>query len=171
MRRQLYLDIKNCLKSVLKPDKTQMFEHFDLWNQQVDFLEQETPFKFPAIFVEFLPIVWNKMGYNKQNADISLRVHIVSRWHSNSADYNPQEYDALEYLELADIVNNALTNFATTSGNRFMRTRSEINHNHETILDSIEEFTCNVIDISGFPEYVAVNNVVPVITTNSNHNV
>ncbi len=164
MRRQLYLEIRNCLKAIKRDDNTTVFKHFDLWNQQVDFLEKETPFAYPAIFVEFLPIVWNKMGFNKQNADITVRVHIVSQWFANTADYNPQHFDALEYLELADLVNNAITNFATTSGNRFMRTRSEINHNHDTILDSIEEFTCNVVDVSGCPEYVAVNNVVPVIT-------
>lgn len=164
MRRQLYIEIKNALKSVLKPDNTPVFGHFDLWNQNVEFIEQETPFPFPAIFIEFMPITWNKMGYNKQDANITVRIHIVSRWHSNTADYNPQSYDALEYLELADIVNNKLTNFATTMGNRFMRTKSEINHNHETILDSVEEFVCNVIDVSGCPEYIAVNNVVPVIT-------
>lgn len=164
MRRQLYLNIKDCLKAILKADKTAVFKHFDLWNQQVDFLEQDSPFQFPAIFIEFLPVTWNKMGYNKQNADIIVRVHIVSRWLSNTADYNPQSYEALEYLELADIVNHALTNFAAVAGNRFMRTRSEINHNHEGILDSIEEFTCNVIDTSGCPNYVAVSNVIPVIT-------
>jgi len=164
MRRQLYLDIKNCLKSLRNVDNTPIFKHFDLWNQQVDFLEQETPFQYPAIFVEFLPIAWGKMGYNKQNADITIRIHIVSRWLSNTADYNPQYYDALEYLELADIVNNSLTNFAATTGNRFMRTRSEINHNHETILDSIEEFVCNVVDTSGCPEHVAINNLVTKVT-------
>ncbi|MDY0324491.1 MAG: hypothetical protein RBR24_10830 [Candidatus Carbobacillus sp.] len=166
MRKQLYLDIKNCLKAILKEDETPVFKHFDLWNQQVDFLEKETPFAYPAIFIEFLPITWTKMGMNKQAADVTVKIHIVSRWYNNTADYNPQHLDALEYLELPDIVNNAITNFAPTAGNRFMRTASTINHNHETILDSIEEFVCNVIDISGCKQYLEVD-AAPVVNVDN----
>ena len=34
-------------------------EHVDLWNHNVEFIEQETAWERPAVFIEFQPIKWN----------------------------------------------------------------------------------------------------------------
>lgn len=165
MRKQLYLDIKNALKSILDTEGQQVFQHFDLWNQQVEFLEQETPFNCPAIFIEFVPIQWNQLGQNKQDAELQVKIHIVTEWWAQTHDSSPVADEMLNYLDLPDVVVRKLNNFATSLGNKFMRIRSEINHNHERRLDSIEVFKCQVIDTSATATYTSVE-VTPVIAVN-----
>ena len=148
MRKQLYLDIKNCLKAITDTEGETIFKHFDLWNQQVEFIEQETPFAVPAIFIEIKPVEWQQLGFNKQHADAIIRVHIVTPWFAQTADYSPYEEEMLNYLDLADLVVKALDNFAPSAGNNFMRTNSITNHNHERYVDSVEEYKCRVSDTS-----------------------
>lgn len=140
MRKQLYLDIKNQLKTIVDQNGDSIFKHFDLWNQQVQFIEEETPFLFPAVFVEFMPFNWQHLGYGRRMAEITIKLHIITQWWSQTADYSPTESAALDYLDYPVLVNNAMHQFAATNSNSFTGTQSSINHNHSTIVDSIEEF-------------------------------
>ncbi len=166
MRKNLYLEIKNCLKEIKDTQGVPIFRHFDLWNQQVDFLEQETPFDVPAIFIELQPIVWEQLGYNKQYAEAVIRVHIVTPWYSQTADYSTLENVMLNYLDLPDLVVKALDNFAPSAGNKFMRIRSITNHNHERLVDSVEEYKCRISDISAITEFTTPINIDDVIINN-----
>lgn len=151
MKKQLYLDIKNRLKDITAADGEPVFKHFDLWNQQVEFLEEETPFLTPAIFIEFLPHEWKTLGNRRQHAVLNTRIHIVTQWFAGTADYSPTEQQALEYLDIVDCVVAALQNFSASSTNSWMRTRTVPNHNHERYVDNIEEYVCDLIDVSAQP--------------------
>lgn len=148
MRKQLFLDIRNCLETIKDNEGNNVFQHFDLWNQNVEFLEQNSPFQVPAVFIEFVPIQWQSQGLNKQNAELYIRVHIVTKWHAQTAAYTPTDIQLreLDYLNLANHVAYALMNFAPASGNRMIRTNSEINHNHTSYIDSVEVFKCGIVD-------------------------
>lgn len=161
MRKQLYLDIKEALKSI-ENNSEQVFKHFDLWNKQVQFIEQETPFQTPAVFIEFDTINWNQMGMRQQNADVTVRLHVVTKWYGKTADNSPIELNALKYLDLPDLINHKLMNYSPSSGNTFMRFQSIINHDHEKYLDSIEVYKCNVQDTSARNQYSQVS-VTPVV--------
>jgi hypothetical protein len=163
MRKQLYLDIKNQLKTIENEKGEQLFKHFDLWNRQVEFIELETPFEVPAIFVEFLPISWQTIGNRVQQCELTVRLHIVTEWYAGTADYSPTELQALEFLDILDRLVAKMQNFNTTYMNGWMRTRSITNHNHERYVDNVEEYTCNLRDISAVQTYVPVS-VQPVIT-------
>lgn len=58
MRKQLYLSVIEKLKEIKDMKGDSQFHHFDLWNEQVVFLEQEEAFELPAAFIEFLPVRW-----------------------------------------------------------------------------------------------------------------
>ena len=163
MRKTLYLDIKNCLKAITDTNGVPVFKHFDLWNQQVEFIEQETPFAVPAIFIEFKPIEWQQLGFNKQHADALIRVHVVTPWFAQTADYSPLESEMLDYLDLPDLVVKALDNFAPAAGNKFMRINSITNHNHERYVESVEEYKCHVSDISAVTEFTTPVNAQAII--------
>lgn len=48
----------------------------DLWNQQTDFLEEETAFEMPAVFIELGDIEWNVMkGFFRGWGEV--RIHTV----------------------------------------------------------------------------------------------
>lgn len=150
MKKQLYLAIIDRLKNIPGADDEPLFKHFDLWNQQVEFIEQETPFLTPAIFVEFMPLQWRTLGNRVQDADLTTRLHIVTEWHALTADNVPDEEQnlALEYLDIVDSVVAALQNFSAPGTNSWMRTQTIPNHNHERYVDSVEEYICRVIDDS-----------------------
>ena len=78
MRRFLYLSLIERLKQLTDRDGKPVIRTFDLWNEQISFLEQEEPFDAPAVFIEFRPVKWT--GGGTQTADVTLRLHIVTPW-------------------------------------------------------------------------------------------
>jgi hypothetical protein len=148
MRKKLYLDIKDRLKGIEDTNGGQLFQHFDLWNRQVEFIEHETPFSCPAVFVEFSPMQWRTLGNRVQEATLSVTLHIVTEWHAGTADYSPTELQALEFLDIADMVVAAMQNFSAEYTNSWMRTQSVTNHDHERYVDNVEEYVCNLRDLS-----------------------
>ena len=54
MRKELF----NALKTKLTNDVPEV-KHIDLWNHNVEFIEQEDGWERPAVFVEFATIEWS----------------------------------------------------------------------------------------------------------------
>lgn len=168
MRKQLYMDIKERLKSVKDGNGEPLFQHFDLWNRQVEFVEQETPFVCPSIFVEFSPMEWRTLGNRVQDCRLTVMLHIVTEWHADTADYSPTEDQALEFLDITDKAVKALQGFATDYMNGWMRTRSITNHDHERYVDNVEEYVCLLVDRSAVKERTAVM-VTPTVMHETTH--
>ena len=158
MRKQLYLDIKNRIKTITDTEDVSVFKHFDIWNRQVEFMQQEKPFLFPAVFIEFLPMRWQSTGQGKQQAELTVKLHIVSKWKASTSDNSAYEDQALAYLDLPNYVNKCLAGFAATNTNGFLRTGSSINHNHEDVIDSTEEFITNVWDDTAMEDLQPIEN-------------
>ena len=148
MRKQLYLDIKNRLKTVQDANKEQLFKHIDLWSRQVEFIEQEASFACPAVFVEFNPMNWRTQGNRVQDCDLTVRLHIVTEWSAGTADGSPTEEQALEFLDITDHIVAVLQDFSTPYTNGWMRTKSITSHDHKRYVDNVEEYTCNLRDTS-----------------------
>lgn len=72
MRKFLYLSLMERLKQLTDETGEPVIKTFDLWNEQVSFLEQEEAFETPAVFIEFRPVKWN--GGMPQQADVTLRL-------------------------------------------------------------------------------------------------
>ena len=159
MRKQLYLDIKEHLMTVLTADNKPLFAHFDLWNRQVDFLEQETPFATPALFVEFDTMQWRTIGQRTQECNPIIRLHIVTEWFSGTDHLSPIESRALDFLDLSDLVVARMQAFRTDYMNSWMRTASITNHDHERYVDSVEEYTCLLCDTSAVPHNKVVDGI------------
>lgn len=110
-------------------------KHVDLWNHNVEFIEQEEAWDRPAVFVEFAPIEWraDKGGYHTQG---TLRLHIVTDWVGPLS----QGDESLDVFDLCETVCRAVVGL---SGEHFGALRlegSDTNHNHEDIVESIEHF-------------------------------
>jgi hypothetical protein len=164
MRKQLYLDIQNKLSAITGENNASIFKHFDLWNQNVKFLEEDSPFDRPACFVEFLPLVWQTVGLRVQEANLTIRLHIVTDWFAQTAKYNPAQVEALTYLDLPDAVVAAMQSIAVNGTNCLMRTRSVINHNHGKYVDSVEEYTALITDTSALQSSGTTVTLTPKIT-------
>jgi hypothetical protein len=160
MLSELYLAYEERLKTILHPTTGEpFFKHFDLWNQNVEFLEQETPFEVPACFFEFMPIQWRTLGQQVQDADLTIRLHIVTEWFGETAAYTPEEIREmmLEYLNIPAMTVKCLQGFCTPFTNGLMRTQSIVNHDHERYVDTVEEYVCRVQDSSAHPVYETVS--------------
>ena len=150
MRKQLYLGIIEQLKTLKDEKGEQRIKSFDLWNEQVDFIEEEEPFDTPAIFIEFLPMEWKMLGGRVQQADVSVRLHVVTPWAGSGSDGSLYQEQALQRFDLLEQVNTCLFNYEKRSERgdfcMFRRTASATNHNHGELVEDIETFTCQVME-------------------------
>lgn len=131
--------IKEIYKAVAaRLGEVEAVRHIDWWNQNVEYIEQETNWARPAVFVEFLPIEWERMkdGYRGKGG---LRLHIVTDW-SEGLD---------EGLDVVDTVVASMNSWAgepTFHLNAW--TSSHPNHNHEEVVESIETWGLRVFRMS-----------------------
>lgn len=162
MIKTLYLAIEERLKAIQTAEGEQLFKHFDLWNQQVEFLEEETPFNTPSVFIEFGTFDWRTLPRRFQECEVTIKLHIVTPWFANTPANTPEPFrsQALEYLTLPSTIVAALQNFTIAPegslerANSFTRIKSEVNHNHEKYVDSVETYSCHLYDRSATPEYI-----------------
>lgn len=149
MRANIYKALIAKLKEYSDAEGDQVFKHFDLWNEQVEFLEDETPFETPAVFVEFRTINWGDTIQKVQRGTVPIRLHIVTEWKGASNDGSIYQEKALERLDLVDGLAEHLYDWK--SGNsginiqRMQRNVSYTNHNHGELVEDIEDFTCTVL--------------------------
>lgn len=120
-------------------------KHIDLWNHNVEFIEQEDQWERPAVFVEFLPIQWRQV---KTGSSISytsrcrLSLHVVTDWHgSSSADSDFRE-KSLEVFDLLTSIHLCLHGMSGQSFNSLDLVESLTNHNHDELLENIEVYEC-----------------------------
>lgn len=149
MRKQLYLAVIQRLKTITHPDGEPVLKHFDLWNQNIAFIEQESIFAMPAVFIEFTPVSWKSLGGGVQTANIVFHLHIITATPGSAADGSTFQPDALQLFDLLDDVNRTLSGFRGEHFRQLQRVSSQTNHNHEELIESIETFSVNVDDVSG----------------------
>ncbi len=127
VRSELYEAIKAKLEQEVPEVK-----HIDLWNHNVEFIEQEDAWERPAVFVEFGKINWEPFaGGRKQRGKGVVNIHLVTDWdegqHKQSFALGQKVSEALDGLEGENFNGMALSETAT-------------NHNHEEILESIDGY-------------------------------
>ena len=140
MRKELYRLLCRELKAI------DLIKHIDLWNHNVEFIEQEENWERPAVFVEFCPIQWNAIVPGVEyRAEPLIKLHIVTDWEGSSAEGSELQEDALKVFDLPGLIHAQL---AGLSGETFLEldlVESDTNHNHEDIVESIEVYQCVAI--------------------------
>lgn len=152
MREELYYKLKTRLESLCingageyfeRPDDADMddelypraIKHIDLWNQNVEFLDQEVPWERPAVFIEFVPFKWTQLTPGiAYRAQPLINLHVVTDWIGAVTDAGQ--------FRLLDKIHELV---AMLSGDTFMEfdiDSSATNHNHEDIVENIETYTC-----------------------------
>lgn len=109
-------------------------KHIDLWNHNVDFLEQEAPWPRPAVFIEFVPFKWHAIVPGVEyRAQPLINLHVVTDW--------AEQKDIGEFR----LLNKIHEQLAGLEGENFMEfdiDSSATNHNHDDIVENIETYTC-----------------------------
>lgn len=152
MREELYRKLKARLESLCvngageyyeRPDDANMddelylraIKHVDLWNHNVEFLDQEVPWARPAVFIEFVPFKWAQIVPGVEyRAQPLINLHVVTDW--TGADTDARHFRLLDKIHalVAGLCGNTFMEFDIDS--------SATNHDHEDIVENIETYTC-----------------------------
>lgn len=122
-RKELYNAIEARIRESV-PD----VKHIALWNHNVEFIEDEQAWERPAVFVEFGPIDWRLLTDKSYRGTGKLRLHVVTDW----SDEEP--------FFLTDIIAEAVDGLNGETFNGMALLATYTNHNHEELVESIEEF-------------------------------
>ena len=94
-------DLFNAIKTKLASDVPEV-KHIDLWNHNVEFIEQEDMWERPAVFVEFGKIEWAPFQGGSQRGRGIVTIHLVTDWteggHDAAFDLSHRVYKALDGL-------------------------------------------------------------------------
>lgn len=126
MRKELF----NAIKSKLASDVPEV-KHIDLWNRNIEFIDQEDVWERPAVFVEFGKIEWSPFQGGCQRGKGIITIHLVTDWADGG-------YDAA--FDLCHKVHTALDGLSGEDFNGMALMETNTNHNHEEILESIDSY-------------------------------
>ena len=126
MRKELFNAIKARLEKAV-PEVV----HVDLWNHNVEFLEQEDGWGRPAVFVEIGEIEWSPLQTGGYRGRGTVRTHIVTDWVEGG-------YDAA--FDLSRKIRLALDGLRGEDFDGMMLGATATNHNHEDIMESIDAY-------------------------------
>ena len=126
MRKELY----NAIKSKLASDVSEV-KHIDLWNQNIEFIDQEDVWERPAVFVEFGKIEWSPFQGGCQRGKGIITIHLVTDWADGGHD---------AAFDLCHKVHTALDGLSGEDFNGMALLETYTNHNHEEILESIDSY-------------------------------
>lgn len=110
-------------------------KHIDLWNRNVEFIDQEVPWDRPAVFVEFVPFKWTAIVPGVEyRARPLINLHVVTDWISPDDD--------IRQFRLLDKIHELLAGMEGETFMEFDIDSSSTNHDHEQIVENIETYTC-----------------------------
>ncbi|MBQ0029414.1 MAG: hypothetical protein KBT32_03150 [Bacteroidales bacterium] len=139
MRKELYEKLCERLKTV----GGGAIKYIDLWNHNVEFIEQEENWERPAVFVEFQPIQWITIqpGVEYRSKPV-VNLHVVTDWHGSSSADSELREKSLEVFDLLEEIHKTLAGMEGETFAEFDLQESITNHNHEDLVESIESYSC-----------------------------
>ena len=136
MRKEIYQGIITALSTVSD------IRHIDLWNRQVEFLEEESPFEMPAVFVEFGQIDWTQLkgGTLCWEGVGTVLLHIVTPWAGSASPGSPEMAANLSCWDLSQTIQDKLEGLNGEHFCRLALSQTMTNHDHEDIVENIEVY-------------------------------
>ncbi len=130
MREELYNKIKSAIEAM---DGTPV-RHIDLWNRNIEFIEQESAWARPAVFIEFLPIKWNAIVPGVEyRGEVQVNLHVVTDWDGG---------EGMAAWRLTDAIHEAIAGMDGDGFKELDLVASMTNHDHEEIVENIETYAC-----------------------------
>ena len=136
MRKEIYKMLCERLGNI--PE----IKYIDLWNHNVEFIEQEDNWERPAVFVELCPINWEAtVAGMRYVTEAKVNLHVVTDWLGSSAANSDQREESLTVFDLLEKIHTALADVDGEHFREFDISNSTTNHNHEDILENIETYS------------------------------
>ena len=141
MRKEILEEIRHALSQLMGCDEQPLVRHVDLWNRNVEFIEEEDNWERPAVFVEFGTIEWmhDRPSRGKR---VSMRctsevlLHVVTDWHGGRCE------DCLpDSVTLSREISQAVTGLCGEHFCDFVPQKEMSNHDHGELLEEILVFS------------------------------
>lgn len=138
---ELYIAIRHALQDMA----FWSIRHFDLWNQNVMFIEEDTPWERPAVFVEFGAINWETLKGPTivQRGTGTVTLHIVTDWKGPTEYGSPEMSEVLRLNDMISDIDRAVCHLRGETFRNIALMESHPNHNHEDIIETVEVFRVN----------------------------
>lgn len=124
--------------------------HVRLWNNQIQLSEKEEqiPFEFPAVFIDFPTIEWGQMGKGTQTADrLIVRLYICFE-----SFHTAENEEDLAVFDLRQEVFLAAQDCKLTEAGKLQRVAEQTDPNHTNVYMWVMDFVTNYQDkIAQFP--------------------
>jgi len=118
-----------------------LIKYVDLWNHNVEFIEQETMWPMPAVFIEFAKVPWKPLsGAKDYKTNSQLILHIVTSWQGSAASGSPAKDEMLAVLDYSGYIQKVLTGLKGEAFCNLALSETNTNHNHEDILENIDVY-------------------------------
>lgn len=120
--------------------------HVDLWNRNVEFLEEDTAFDMPAVFVEFGLVEWRETSGSVVTftGRGTINLHIVSEWNGSAAVGSEDMDRMLSVFDLATEIQKVVSGINSSHWSRFRLQSSATNHDHEDVIDNVEVYSFSI---------------------------
>ena len=136
MRKEIYKMLCERLGNI--PE----IKYIDLWNHNVEVIEQEDNWERPAVFVELCPNNWEAtVAGMRYVTEAKVNLHVVTDWLGSSAANSDQREESLTVFDLLEKIHTALADVDGEHFREFDISNSTTNHNHEDILENIETYS------------------------------
>lgn len=138
---QLYLE-----HSQLVTDKVPEIKHVDLWAEQISFLNEQHPFRAPAVFFAYGSNEMEDLGNKTQRVNLQVDVYYYYETFADTARASKKQPVALDFLKLISKIN---TCFHGVNGTIFKEMRrvgfSPVETGTSNLL-YVQRYTCYMID-------------------------
>lgn len=136
-------EIYKALAAALKTAGDGKIKHIDLWNQNVEFIEEDEAWARPAVFIEFGEITWKpfKGPSDGMTGTGEVFLHIVTDWKGSAAEGSQYQDETLADYDLVDSVRRCVRGLAGTTFRNLLPSRTIVNHNHQDILENIDVYS------------------------------
>ena len=117
-------------------------KHVDLWNRNVEFIEQESGWPRPAVFIEFGDISWKVLsGHEDYVAKGYVHLHVVTDWVGGTSSADDFRDENLRAFDLLDSIHASLKDLSLAGVfSHIDLESSRTDHNHEGLLENIETY-------------------------------
>lgn len=153
---EMYLEHENTITNKLSEIK-----HVDLWHEQISFLQEEHPFKAPAVFFAYRSNNIDDLGNKIQDVGLQVDIYYYYETFADTARGSKKQNVGLNFLKMISKINAC---FHGTSGTYFREMRRVAFAPVETGTASllyVQRYHCHMIDASAkeLSNLVEVNDV------------
>jgi len=128
----LFYSIKAAIEAIPKVNNVAVIRHVDMWNNQFDHEKENRSFRFPCVFIEFVPQEYRKLLAGVQQYDMNVVLHI---------GFDTKERTNLEIFSIKTKVYQAINGLWAEYQNepsffsQLGRISDEIDNDHDNVQD------------------------------------